>query len=200
MDKEVTRPGRPRSFDEGEALSKATAAFWEHGFAGTSYPALESATGLRRQSLRYAFGDKEQLFERVVAHYAEQKVGHVVALLARPGSPLGNIRNVLDLWARDARHPSRRGCLMVNALAELGSSDNTAVRAIDGANRRLTDAFEQAFAAAQHDGEVRTDLDPRDLAIQTIALGDGFLVHSRSRAFGRRMIPAIEAYIKLIAL
>src|SRR5687768_14937717 len=116
-------PGRPRSFDEAEALENAMRVFWAHGYAGTSYPALEEATGLHRQSLRYAFGDKAQLFERAITHYADRKAGGVIETLRQPGPALDNIKSVFALWARDADHPSRYGCLMVNALAELGGSD-----------------------------------------------------------------------------
>lgn len=178
-------------------MSKAVTVFWEHGFAGASYSALEDATGLHRQSLRYAFGDKDRLFEQVVSHYAEQKVGEVVRLLKRSNSPLGNIRSVFSLWATDARHPSRRGCLMVNVLAELGSSDKIAIRAITVANRKLVDAFEQAFSNAQRAGEIRSDLKSHDLAVQAMTLGDGFLLHSRSEDVDAQLIPAMDSWIKM---
>lgn len=172
--------GRPRSFDEAEALDRATQVFWSNGYAGTSYPALETATGLHRQSLRYAFGDKAALFQRVIDHYADRKVGGVAALLQRPGAALDNVKAVFALWARDANHPSRNGCLMVNALAELGDDGGVAAKAINRANQNLINAFVRAFTAAQEQGSVRTDLNPQVLARQAVAMGDGFMVHGRS--------------------
>lgn len=199
MQDKTSQPGRPRSFDESETLSKAVTVFWENGFVGASYSALEEATGLHRQSLRYAFGDKDRLFEQVVSHYAERKIEEVVRLLTRPRSPLDNIRSVFALWATDARHPSRRGCLMVNVLAELGSSDKIAIRAIALANRRLIDAFERAFRDARREGEIRADLDARALAVQALALGDGLLLHSRSQDGDPQVIAALESWITMVA-
>jgi len=172
--------GRPRSFDEADVLDRATQLFWAHGFGATSYPALELATGLHRQSLRYAFGDKAALFERVIVYYAERKVGGVAAILNRSGEAIANIAAVFALWGRDANHPSRQGCLMVNALAERGNGGLLAVEAIDRANRNLIDAFRCAFTTAQRQGSVRGDLSPHVLARQAVALGDGFMVHGRS--------------------
>lgn len=63
---------RPREFDETEVLDRALDAFWAKGFEGTSIHDLTEATGLARASLYGAFGDKQQLYERVVAHYIER--------------------------------------------------------------------------------------------------------------------------------
>ena len=191
--------GRPREFEEAEALAQATSAFWSLGYAGTSYAVLENATGLHRQSLRYAFGDKAALFERVVSDYTDKKVGHVVERLRRPGPALANIRAVFEIWAADADHPSRRGCLMVNAMAELGATDGAAVRAIERANDRLIAGFESAFAAARRAGEVRAELDPHVLAVQALTLGDGLMLQSRSGAAGRVARQVFDAFLDQIA-
>ncbi len=173
--------------------------FWSHGYAGTSYPALEKATGLHRQSLRYAFGDKAALFERVINHYADRKVGAVAAILNRSLSARENIETVFAIWAKDANHPSRQGCLMVNALAELGSAESMAVTAIDRANQKLIDAFAHAFTAAQEQGTVRPDLDARVLASQAVALGDGFMVHGRSSFVANLAEAAFAGFLRQIA-
>ncbi|MEL6262374.1 MAG: TetR/AcrR family transcriptional regulator [Cyanobacteria bacterium J06626_6] len=46
-----------------------TQVFWQQGFAKTTYADLEKATGLHRQSLVYAFGDKKALFESAIDYY-----------------------------------------------------------------------------------------------------------------------------------
>jgi TetR/AcrR family transcriptional regulator, transcriptional repressor for nem operon len=191
--------GRPRSFDEAEALDKATDVFWAHGYAGTSYPALELATGLHRQSLRYAFGDKAALFERVVEHYADRKIGSVAAMLNRPGAAIENVKSVFAVWTKDANHPSRRGCMMVNALAELGQADTVAAAAIDRGNQKLIAAFARALEIAKAQGAVRPDLDARVLASQAVALGDGFMVHSRSGHVAKLAEAAFAGFLRQIA-
>src|SRR3546814_3777397 len=61
--------GRTRNFDLTEALDRATREFWDKGYAGTSLDDLTEAMGIARPSLYRAFGNKEQLFRRVVEHF-----------------------------------------------------------------------------------------------------------------------------------
>ena len=189
-----TTPGRPRGFDETRALELAMDVFWTKGYPGTSYPDLEAATGLHRQSLRYAFGEKAGLFRRAVEHYAGAKLDVVVALLRRPGTALGNIRAVLDLWAFDAR-VTGRGCLMVNSLAEFGEALGAAGPGLAAANRRLLNSFSDAFHAAQAEGAVRADLDPAILAAQAIGLGDGLMLHARVGGLGPDPAAILQAFL-----
>lgn len=62
---------RPRTFDEGEVLSKARQLFATQGYNGTSIDDLVRETGLLRGSLYKAFGSKRNLFEMVLADAAE---------------------------------------------------------------------------------------------------------------------------------
>ncbi len=179
MSRERASAGRPRSFDESLALDRAVAVFWDHGFEGASYPALEAATGLHRQSLRYAFGDKAALFRRAMERYAERKTDEVLAALTSGATPQAGLVAAFALWTRDAEHPKGRGCLIVNAMAERGPEDSPAMAAARRAAGRLRAGFEAAFRAAQDAGEVRRDLDPATLAAQATALGDGLIVNGR---------------------
>lgn len=179
MSRERTPAGRPRSFDEAEALDRAVAVFWDHGFGGASYPAIEAATGLHRQSLRYAFGDKAALFRRAMERYAARKTDEMLAALTGAATPLAGLAAAFALWTRDAEHPQGRGCLIVNAMAELGPEDSPAMAAARRASLRLRSGFEAAFRAAQEAGEVRRGLDPAILAAQAVALGDGLIVQGR---------------------
>jgi AcrR family transcriptional regulator len=54
--------GRPRQFDPNEALEAARSVFCKFGYAGSSLPKLEAASGLTRPSLYAAFGNKHALF------------------------------------------------------------------------------------------------------------------------------------------
>ena len=70
----ATRPrGRPRSFDELEALQKATQVFWSKGYDGVTIDDLVAGMGVGRPSLYAVFGDKRTLFLRVLRAYAEKK-------------------------------------------------------------------------------------------------------------------------------
>ena len=63
--------GRPRNFDEAEALDTALRLFWKHGYEGTSMAMLTEAIGVNVASLYSAFGNKESLFLQCVERYSE---------------------------------------------------------------------------------------------------------------------------------
>ena len=58
--------GRPRGFDEQDAVAAATTVFRERGYAATSVDDLVAATGVHRGSLYGVFGSKHGLFLRVL--------------------------------------------------------------------------------------------------------------------------------------
>ena len=60
---------RPKEFNPDEALEKAMQAFWHKGYEATSMEDLLSAMNLNRGSLYGTFGDKRQLFLKVVDRY-----------------------------------------------------------------------------------------------------------------------------------
>src|ERR1700684_2835995 len=70
----TARPrGRPRSFDERDALEKATQVFRSKGYDGVTIDDLVAGMGVGRPSLYSVFGDKRTLFLRVLKAYAETK-------------------------------------------------------------------------------------------------------------------------------
>ena len=75
--------GRPRSFDESDALKKATQVFWSKGYDGVTIDDLVAGMGVGRPSLYAVFGDKRAIFLRVLKAYAERK-----GRISREGTPL----------------------------------------------------------------------------------------------------------------
>src|SRR5580698_1865385 len=85
MIQNATKPrGRPRSFDEMEALGKATQVFWSKGYDGVTIDDLVAGMGVGRPSLYAVFGDKRTLFLRVLRAYAETKGARVAKALFSP--------------------------------------------------------------------------------------------------------------------
>jgi len=85
MIQKATRPrGRPRGFDELQALEKATQVFWSKGYDGATIDDLVGGMGVGRPSLYAVFGDKRTLFLRVLRAYAEKKGARAAKALLSP--------------------------------------------------------------------------------------------------------------------
>ena len=106
--------GRPRSFDEREALEKATQVFWSKGYDGVTIDDLVAGMGVGKPSLYAVFGDKRKIFLRVLKAYAERKgAAAAKALLSPQGlrdSILGFLRYAVESATEKGSAP---GCLLV---------------------------------------------------------------------------------------
>ena len=196
-----TARGRPRSFDRDRALESALQLFWREGFDATTYDALEQATGQRRQSLVYAFGDKQALFHAALARYAATRVASVCGLLASAARAKDGVRRVLDDWKKDARRKKHRGCLMVMTAGELGPRDPRAAEIIEAARRKLVAAFTEALERAHAEGELTCalqGLDPAAASELLVAAGDGALLHARSGNAVKSAEQSLDAVFQLL--
>ena len=66
------RRGRPRAFDEADALDAVLERFWTKGFHGTSLDELAAAAGVNRPSLYAAFGDKQSLYLKALEAFGDR--------------------------------------------------------------------------------------------------------------------------------
>lgn len=148
---------RPRTFDIDAAAEAAMQVFWRSGYAAASMADLYAATGLKPGSVYAAFGDKEGLFQKAFEAYAarfRQTLPTALTGMAAIDAWLGL---QAELAAED---PERRGCLIVNTIAERQAhSDATRAMAqarMDEIRAFFRTALDQAAAA----GELAPDADP----------------------------------------
>jgi AcrR family transcriptional regulator len=75
-------PGRPRAFDPDTALECAMHVFWAKGYEGAALSDLTRVMRINRPSLYAAFGNKEQLFRKVLDRYASGPLAYFAKALA----------------------------------------------------------------------------------------------------------------------
>lgn len=129
--------GRPRQFVDNEVLEAAMLLFWEQGYESTSLTQLREATGLSSASIYHAFGSKEGLFERTIAHYVARP-GSVQSLTSDESDPAGDVlvrllHGSVDTQV-DTSHPG--GCLVALAATVVPSAAGSHPAAIVAAQRR----------------------------------------------------------------
>jgi len=140
---------RPRSFDEDEVLQCAMKMFWRHGFDATTYKMLEGQTGVGVKSLHNTFGEKEELFLRVLALYRAVAGGIIADVFDPPSADaivamfrsMGEKTEVAD----DVRNA---GCLMVNTVFELGRTSDAVRQEVDAYRTMWRETFETALSAS----------------------------------------------------
>jgi len=138
--------------------------FWLRGYEGAGLSELLGHMGISRQSLYGAFGSKRGLFLRVIDHYRATQLAEALALVEREGSPLENVRDVVRFFERLAADHSSRGCLVANALVELGPHDPEIANVLGDSLDLLEEGIARALAEAQRRGELSAQRTPRQLA------------------------------------
>lgn len=188
--------GRPRSFDPEAALEKALDVFWEHGFEGASLTALTDAMGISRKSMYVAFGNKEELFLRVLERY-EQGPGAYVRDAVRASSAEGVARAYLEGAVRAGTQPGRpAGCLGVRAALSVGATGQD-VQDIMRAwrNRRQIDLRDRLQLAIEA-GELAADADADAIARYLTTVGDGLSVQATNGASADELLHVVDAALR----
>lgn len=113
--KKTKKRGRPRGFDVDKGLVIAQQLFHQRGFDGVGVAELSQKMGITAPSLYSAFGNKCELFERVLEKYVEEKSGWLVSTLQEKTSVETTIANLFkrasEVYTADA---TQLGCLVLD--------------------------------------------------------------------------------------
>jgi len=122
--------GRPRSFDEDQAIDAAMRVFWEKSFEGTTMTDLTDATGLSRSSIHAAFGSKEGLFLKAVERYKSEQMTYIPKALAEPTLPRA-IEALFRGMVNSLSIPGNpKGCLSIHGALACGTDGELVTQAM----------------------------------------------------------------------
>lgn len=180
--RKTERRGRPRAYDPQAALLRAMDAFWKNGYAGTSLDDISAATGMNRPSLYAAFGDKQKLYLKALAHYWELRFAEIREALARDQALdealIGVYEAALSIYFSGDARP--RGCFVIGTAVTEAVEDAT-VRSSLAAGIQAFDAdFEARFQRAREKGELKREADPAALAVLATATMHTIAIRARA--------------------
>ena len=159
--------GRPMQFEADTAVDRAMDLFWRQGYAGTTPQELASELGIGKGSLYNTFESKHALFMRALRRYSETRLEYLTDLFSAPGPIRPRLKGAMTVLAGVGEH--QRGCVMVNAAAELGTADDEVNRIADDLFTQIEAVFRQAIAQGQESGEFSMDRDAGTAASQLLA-------------------------------
>ena len=172
--------GRPRAFDLDAALDRAMHVFWAKGYEGASLSHLTRAMRINRPSLYAAFGNKEQLFKKVLDRYMNGPVAYFgkALLAAKARDVVEQIFLATTRMAGDPRVPV--GCLLVQGALACGSAS---ARKEVAARRAAADvALRRRLQRAKREGDLPKNADPTELAHYVMTVVRGMAVQSAGGA------------------
>ncbi|MGH9747596.1 MAG: TetR/AcrR family transcriptional regulator [Candidatus Acidiferrales bacterium] len=195
--KKSGRPlGRPRAFDAGRALDRALAVFWRKGYEGTAMSDLTRAMRINRPSIYAAFGNKEQLFRKVLDRYTAGPAAYVRQALNEP-TARGAIEKLLygaadALSARGSPH----GCLMVQGGLACGEGADPVRRELNVRRAIGEAAVRNRLLRAKAEGELPRGSDAADLARYIVTVMHGMSVEAAGGASRRSLRRVAEMALR----
>ncbi len=173
--------GRPKEFDEHEALMKAMRLFWVHGYKATSIQDLVDGMGIGRGSLYGTFGGKRSLFMKALHHY-NKKCADFLTELSKSQSPRQAVLNAFETVADTVLgRGSRDGCFLVNTAIELSPHDAEIESVVAGGFADVEGFFRTTIERGQASEEISHAVDATSTARTLHTLLLGMLVLARSR-------------------
>jgi TetR/AcrR family transcriptional repressor of nem operon len=190
---------RPKEFIPDEALEKAMQVFWHKGYEATSMEDLLEAMDLNRGSLYDTFGDKRQLFLKVIDRYCHGFVGEKFSMLDQPGPALPTLRRFIHgMIEGGLADPQRRGCLIANTIMELSPHEKEIAGTLRLILTMAEDAFFRVLARAKQQGELNDDQDPRTLARFFTTMMQGTIVMIKAGAPAEAVNQTAETALSIL--
>ena len=180
MDRQVK--GRPRGFDEEQAIDLAMRVFWEKSYEGATMADLTEATGLNRSSIHAAFGSKEGLFLKVVERYWEGPMNLVPKALAEPALP-GAVEALFRGMVNFLSIPANpKGCLSIHGALVCGTNGERVMQIMAERRKTTVSMIKKRIQQAQREGELRGEVNAADYARYIAAIMAGLVVQSLNGA------------------
>lgn len=179
---EKAQLGRPRAFDADEALDKAMVVFWQQGYEGASLTDLTEAMGISRKSLYAAYGNKEELFRKVLRRYTDGPASYVVDALKAPTA-----REAAAMFLTGSVHANTTpgwptGCLGVQGALAVGETGQVAHDVLAEWRALGQMHLRDRFRRAVRQGDLPVEADPEMIARYVMTIANGLAVQASGGA------------------
>ena len=172
---------RPRKGELTRAaiVEAALAIARRDGLEGLTIGALAEQMRMSKSGVFAHFGSREELQRAVLAEYAQRFVAAVLAPAVRRPRGLPRLQAILDNWLALLAKEIEQGCLMVSGSIEYDDRPGPLRDAVAGIVRGWTAELLRAIDDAKASGELRADVDARQLAFEIYGLVLAFHQNAR---------------------
>jgi TetR/AcrR family transcriptional regulator, transcriptional repressor for nem operon len=189
---------RPRQFDLDMLRECVTDVFLEHGYRGTSVSMLTEASGLGKQSLYNALGDKEAAYMQAL-DCASQRYAALEQAMA--DSPDGRTAVVLFFTQAingcTSSDASLNSCMLTSGLVE-GIEAKAVADKLQEKWRELCMLVEREVQRGQRDGSIRSDVSCAALRGVLTTLMLGLRVASKTNTDPQSLHTTVHWALKLL--
>ncbi len=192
----LTKPtkerGRPRAFNSEDVLDKALKVFWRRGYEGASMAEITHAMGINRPSIYATFGNKEELFCKVLEKYLSGPVAYVTEAMHEP-TARQVAEKLLTKSAEFLTTPnSPQSCLINTGTLTCGEESEPIMQLLIAYRKGYENALRQRFELAQTQSDLPQDINPSELAKYIVTIHQGLSVQATSGATRKELMAVIK--------
>lgn len=170
--------GRPKLFNNDQALEKALEVFWKRGYEGASMAELTAELGINKPSLYAAFGNKEELFRQALDKYVSGPAAFIGAVVKEPTARMVAERFLFDTVGFLANDQQPKGCMIVQGALSCGQGADIIKEQLIRYRQHYETLLSERFKQAQQAGDLSPELDPAALAKYLATLHQGMSVQA----------------------
>lgn len=188
--------GRPREFDTDTALDAAMALFWRYGYEGTSVAELAEAAGVNAPSLYAAFGNKEELFRKVVDRYIEKPASYLMRATEEPTARRVAEKALVSAIDMVAQRDHPDGCLLVQSALACGPQAESIRKELSRRRSAAEMMVRRRFDRAVAEHDLPPNADTAQLARYLMTIIWGLSVQAAGGASREQMLDVVDVVMQ----
>jgi len=174
------RRGRPKCFDEQEALQKAMMLFWKYGYEATAMSDLTKALNLTAPSIYSTFGDKSQLFHACLDYYLKHEACSLDLIFqqaetAKVAIEIYLYENLKKLLQQD----KPTGCMLVTATMNCSEQHQPLQHDLLLKRQQVKEKIYQRLQQGVEDGDLSSDADIQAMTDYYVTVIQGLTMQAR---------------------
>lgn len=170
---------KPKSFDPEKTLQIIAEAFAHGGYEGTSMEELTKRTGLGKQSLYNAFGDKRAMMEKSLG-CAGKTAASFRCFKEQAGTAREKIEAFFDKLVGELTDVKKPGCLVTNLLLEKGACDKEVAKLAGSRWEQTRGLLQSILEEGKRDKSMPVSLDAETVSFALMNLLNGLRVTARA--------------------
>ncbi|WP_353241770.1 TetR/AcrR family transcriptional regulator [Providencia sp.] len=171
--------GRPKGFDQQDALEKAMLLFWQNGYVATSISDLTQALGITAPSLYCAFGDKASLFNQCIDYYLTNEACPILSIVKQAKTAKVAIELLMYESAKKLIQPGKpAGCMLITATMNGSKQIEDVQLNVQEKRKSYQKILLQRMQKGIEDGDVAPDAPIHAIVDFYITVIDGFTIQA----------------------
>lgn len=171
--------GRPKIFNEQNAIGQAVNLFWRKGYEASSTDELIQVMGLQRGSFYHSFKSKRDLFILALDSHETESFNAFEKELKNSKAPIQVLKEAFLQLADCSEQEHMLGCFAGNTIAELSGIDDELVIKAKKHLKRFESILVKQIKASQLTGELKTKADAIILGRYLLNMWNGLNITRR---------------------